>query len=55
MLENFEWIILEKLREEELKKNERPRLQLPIPEYEHIEDAEKEEVEEPKRVIIIDL
>ena len=56
MLENLDWLIIEKLRQEERERNERPRLHLPIPEYEEIDEAEnKEEVKEPKRVIIIEL
>jgi hypothetical protein len=40
-------------REQEKRLEERPFLELPIPEY-SVEDKE-EEVPEPKRVIIIDL
>ena len=54
MLEHF---IIEELRRRQKideEKDERPFLELPLPEYNDEENV-KEETPEPKRVIIIDL
>lgn len=53
-MEYLDLLIIEyKKRQEQEREDNRPFLELPIPEY--IEQDVKDEVEEPKRVIILEL
>lgn len=51
----FDELIIEEIRKRQIEEHEeRPYLELPVPEYIEVEE-DKESEQEPKRVIVIDL